>query len=159
MMAVHDEHRADAAARYLARHVPDWNPDERAALAAQVMSMMTDARFAALFAAGSRAEVPIVGRLERPGRAPLEVSGQIDRLIATDANVLIADYKTNQTPPRQLAEVPAAYLRQLALYRAVLAKLYPGRPVRAVLVWTEAPDMMEISAETLDLEIARIISP
>ncbi|MEZ5763202.1 MAG: double-strand break repair helicase AddA [Xanthobacteraceae bacterium] len=157
--ALAPEHRADAAARYLARHVRDWNPDERDALAAQMMSMIADARFAALFAAGSRAEVPIVGRLERPGRTPLEVSGQIDRLIATDAEVLIADYKTNQTPPRHLAEVPAAYLRQLALYRAVLAKLYPARPVRAVLVWTEAPDMMEISAETLDLEMARIISP
>ena len=124
-----------------------------------MLALVAEDKFAAVFAPGSRAEVPIVGRLERPGRAPLEVSGQIDRLIATDANVLIADYKTNQTPPRQLAEVPAAYLRQLALYRAVLAKLYPGRPVRAVLVWTEAPEMMEIPAEILDREMARIISP
>lgn len=152
------EHRADAAARYLLRHVGEWKPDQRDALAAQILSMIAEARFAALFAPGSRAEVAIVGRLERPGRAPLEVSGQIDRLIAADSEVLIADYKTNQTPPQRLADVPAAYLRQLALYRAVLAKLYPARPVRAVLVWTEAPDMMEISADILDREIARIIS-
>jgi ATP-dependent helicase/nuclease subunit A len=54
--------------------------------------------------------------------------------------------------------VPPAYLRQLALYRAVLRKLYPDRPVRAVLVWTDVPDLMEISGEALDAEVARLTS-
>ena len=50
--------------------------------------------------------------------------------------VLIADYKTNRPAPRRPEDAPAAYVAQLALYRAVLAKLYPGRAVRAALVWT-----------------------
>ena len=37
--------------------------------------------------------------------------------------------------------------RQLALYRAVLAQIYPDKTVRAALVWTEVPDLMELSAE------------
>jgi ATP-dependent helicase/nuclease subunit A len=49
-----------------------------------------------------------------------------------------------------VAEAPGAYVRQLALYRAVLRKLYPLLPVRAALLWTETPDMMEISALALD---------
>jgi ATP-dependent helicase/nuclease subunit A len=46
-------------------------------------------------------------------------------------------------------------VRQLALYRAVLQELYPGRPVRAVLVWTDIPDLMELSADALDQAIAQ----
>ena len=53
--------------------------------------------------------------------------------------------------PRLLAAgVALAYRRQLALYRALLAEIYPGRRVRAFLLWTVAPRLMEIDAETLD---------
>ena len=90
-----------------------------------MLALIADPRFAAVFAAGSRAEVSIVGRLERPGRPPVLVSGQIDRLVVTASEVLIVDFKTNHAPPSFAAEAPAGYVRQLALYRAVLRKLYP----------------------------------
>ena len=45
----------------------------------------------------------------------------------------------------------------LALYRAILGKLYPQRPVRAALVWTETAEFMEISAPALDAELAAVI--
>ena len=115
-------------------------------------------RFAPVFAGGSRAEVSIAGRLDRPGRPPALVSGQIDRLVVTPTEVLIVDYKTNQAPPQRPAEAPSAYVRQLALYRAVLRKLYPQLPVRAALLWTEAPDLMEISTLALDTELAFLSS-
>ena len=110
-----------------------------------------------MFASGSRAEVSLVGRLDRPERPPVLVSGQIDRLAVTPAEVLIVDYKTNHAPPASVAEAPAAYIRQLALYRAVLAKLYPQRPIRAALLWTETPEMMEIPTPALDAQLAAII--
>ena len=122
---------------------------ERAAITDQVIALLDDPRFAPLAAAGSRAEAPIVGRVFRGGR-PVVVSGQVDRLAVTPDAVLIADYKTNHPAPRRLDEVPEAYLLQLALYRAVLARLYPDRAVRAVLVWTDGPDFMEIPARFLD---------
>ena len=151
------ERRQDAAARYLARNADGWNEDDRAALTAQVLSLIGELRFAAVFAPGSRAEVSIVGRIDRPGRPPALVSGQIDRLALTPAEVLIVDYKTNHTPPAAIAEAPAAYIRQLALYRAVLARLYPGLPIRAALLWTETPEMMEIPASALNAQLATII--
>jgi ATP-dependent helicase/nuclease subunit A len=116
--------------------------------------VIEEVRFAPVFATGSRAEVSIVGRLPRPGRPPALVSGQIDRLVVTAAEVLIVDFKTNLAPPEAAADAPAAYVRQLALYRAVLRQLYPTRIVRAALLWTEAPELMEISASALDAELA-----
>ncbi|HEU0081429.1 MAG TPA: PD-(D/E)XK nuclease family protein, partial [Bradyrhizobium sp.] len=145
--------RQDVAALYLARNAEDWNEDDRAALAGRVLALLDDARFAAVFAAGSRAEVSIAGRLARPGRPPALVSGQIDRLVVAD-EVLIIDYKTNHAPPRSVAGAPPAYLRQLALYRAVLAKLYPQKPLRAALLWTETPELMEIPPPALDAQLA-----
>ena len=151
------ERRRGAALGHLARNARDWTDGEREALVEGVLSLIEDTRFAALFAPGSRAEVGIVGRLDRPGRPPALVSGQIDRLVVTPSEVLIVDYKTNHAPPRNLAEVPAAYVRQLALYRAVLQKLYPQLPVRAALLWTETLELMEISAPALDTQLAAII--
>ena len=78
--------------------------------------------------------------------------------MVTPSEVLIVDYKTNHAPPRLAAEAPSGYVRQLALYRAVLARLYPQRPVRAALLWTEAPELMEISAPALDAQLAAIIA-
>ncbi len=149
------ERRGKAAADYLARAGSDLAAAERAQLADQVMRLLEDPRFAALYGPGSRAEVPIVGRVQWRGR-PVRVSGQIDRLAITESAVLIADFKTNRPPPRRIEDVPPVYVRQLALYRAVLAKLYPERSVRAALIWTEVPDIMEISAEALDRALAEI---
>jgi ATP-dependent helicase/nuclease subunit A len=148
------ERRRDAALKYLARNADDWLEADREALAAGVLGLIDDPRFGQVFAPGSRAEVSIVGRLERPGRPPALVSGQIDRLVVTPAEVLIVDFKTNHAPPRHLADAPASYVRQLALYRGVLARLYPELPVRAALLWTETPELMEISAPALDAELA-----
>jgi ATP-dependent helicase/nuclease subunit A len=85
------------------------------------------------------------------------VSGLVDRLAVTADSVLIADYKTNRPAPRRLQDVPA-YVSQLALYRAVLAQLYAGRTIRAALIWTDVPDLMELSAAALDDALTRVTS-
>ncbi len=150
--------RREAGLAYLARNADGWSEAERQALAEGTLALIADARFAAVFAAGSRAEVSIVGRLERPGGRPALVSGQIDRLVVTENEVLIVDFKTNHAPPSRPDEAPRGYVRQLALYRAVLGKLYPQLPVRAALLWTETAELMEISAPALEAELASIIS-
>jgi ATP-dependent helicase/nuclease subunit A len=149
--AIAPERRADAARRYLVRDAKDFAAAEHAQLAREVLAVLDDARFAPLFSPASRAEVPIVGRL-----AAGDVSGQVDRLAVTAKTVLIADYKTNRLPPRSLADVPEDYVRQLALYRAVLAALYPGREVRAALIWTEGPNLMEVPPAALDAALSRV---
>jgi ATP-dependent helicase/nuclease subunit A len=147
--AIPPERRAEAARRHLARSATLFSGEERDAMVEQVRIVLEDPRFGDLFGADSRAEVPIVGRVAVGGRA-IAVSGQVDRLAVTVGSVLIADYKTNRPAPRRPDEVPAAYVRQLALYRSVLARIYPDRRDRAALIWTEVPDLMEISAAELD---------
>jgi ATP-dependent helicase/nuclease subunit A len=100
--------------------------------------------FAPIFGPGSQAEVPIVGLVE--GQA---LSGQIDRLVVSDDQVLIVDFKSLRPPPATEAEVAPVYLRQLALYRAALSQIYPGRDIRCALLWTEAPRLMPVSPERL----------
>jgi ATP-dependent helicase/nuclease subunit A len=139
------EWRENAARHYLARNAKKFSAVEQDHLLMKVLALLSDKRFAELFAPGSRAEVPIVGRVN--GR-PL--SGQVDRLVVTPKAVLIGDYKSNNPPPRRFEDVPPGYVTQLALYRAVLAKLYPDRPIRAALIWTETPEIMEIPAARLD---------
>jgi len=148
--------RRDAALNYLARNASGWSEADRSLLADSVLGLIGDQRFAAVFAEGGRAEVAIVGRVALAGRPTALVSGQIDRLVVTSEEVLIVDFKTNQAPPRLAAEAPASYVRQLALYRAILRKLYPQRGVRAALLWTETPELMEISAPALDAELASL---
>jgi ATP-dependent helicase/nuclease subunit A len=150
--------RREAALAYLARNAAGWSEAERQALAESTLALIGDPRFADVFAPGSRAEVSIVGRVERPSGRPALVSGQIDRLVVTESEVLIVDFKTNHSPPADPAEAPRGYVRQLALYRAVLGRLYPQLTVRAALLWTETAEMMEISPPALEAELASIIS-
>jgi ATP-dependent helicase/nuclease subunit A len=42
------------------------------------------------------------------------------------------------------------YAAQLALYRAAVAQLYPGRPVRCFLIHASGPVVLEIDAAELD---------
>ena len=150
--------REATAQNFLARAGAEFSADDRKRFLSQALAIIADSRFAPLFAPGSRAEVSIVGRLARTGGPEILVSGQIDRLVITAQAVLIADYKTNRDPPKSVEAAPPAYVEQLALYRAMLGKIYPDRPIRAALVWTEMPELMEISTAMLDEAIARITS-
>ena len=82
----------------------------------------------------------------------------MDRLVITRDAVLLADYKTNRPAPRRIEEVPDPYVAQLALYRALLEQLYPHKTIRAALVWTDVPDLMEVPATKLDAALARVTS-
>jgi ATP-dependent helicase/nuclease subunit A len=145
--------RAEAARRFLSKPGRKLREAERAEITRQVMAVLDIPNFAPLFSPGSRAELPIVGQVD--GKM---VAGQVDRLAVTPEAVLIADYKTNSRIPRTIREaqeIYPGYIRQLALYREVLRRLYPGRPVRAALVWTEGPILMEIPEESLDSALAK----
>jgi ATP-dependent helicase/nuclease subunit A len=146
------QRRAVAAAAFFAKE-KDVAAVDRDAMIRQVLAILNGARFAALFAPGSRAEVTIAGEVMINGIAKA-VAGQIDRLAVTGSEVLIADYKTNRPAPQRIADVPPGYIRQLALYRAMLQKIYPAKTIRAALVWTEVPELMELSEGDLDTALA-----
>ena len=146
--------RADAARRFLARVKPAIDPAAGEAMMTETSAVLADAAFAPLFAVGSRAEVPIAGRITLTGGKLVAVSGQIDRLAVSATTVLIADFKTDRNPPRHVEGIAPGYRRQLALYRAVLTRLYPRHEIRAAVVFTQAPHLLELPAALLDTSLA-----
>ena len=147
--------RAEAARRYLARISPGVRPEETARIAESVFAILDDPAFAPVFASGSRAEVSIMGTLTLGGKDHA-VSGRVDRLSVSDDRVLIVDYKTNRPPFLNAKSAPDAYKAQLAIYRALLQPLYPGRRIEAALVFTEAPVLVPLDAATLDAALAAL---
>lgn len=164
---------ADGAKRFrrgrlihaLLQRLPDLAPDARraagigwltrqqleapvaAAMVDEALAVIEHADFAAAFGPMSRAEAPIIGRA--PGFHGI-VRGVVDRLAVTPQAVLVIDFKTDRPAPAAISDVGEAYLVQLAAYRAVLAGAFPGRSVRAALIWTQAPRLMPIDDDVLE---------
>jgi ATP-dependent helicase/nuclease subunit A len=143
------ETRREAARRYLSLSVHGIDEAAQREIEQAVFKVLDDPLLAQVFSPGSRAEVPVAGRIEFRGR-PLLVGGQIDRLCIEEDRVTIVDYKTNRPPPADAAAVAPAYIAQMAAYRALLAKIYPDRVIRCALLWTESAHFMLLPEEMLE---------
>ena len=136
--------RDAAASRFLARPVHGLSTEEQEAIRRETLAVLDHPEFAALFGAESQPEVPIVGLFGAQA-----LSGQVDRIVVRDDEVLVVDYKTLRPPPARASDVPPAYLAQLAVYAKALGAIFPDRPVRAALLWTDGPRLMPISPAIL----------
>lgn len=149
------EKRISLATEYLSKTCPDWHESQRSAVLEKVLAIFSDNRFKALFEGEARAEVSLAGRLDVASGSML-VTGQVDRLIVAPEHVTILDYKTNLAVPQALAEVPEEYLTQLALYRDLVSRIYPEKALFSALLWTQAPDLMQIPDEMLDHALDKV---
>ncbi len=149
---VDESEREKRALAYLKRE--GIEAAEAKEIVAECFGVLRDPEFALLFTSQSRAEVAVMALLPEFGN--LRVSGQIDRLAVTDDAVLIVDFKTNRPPPSSPEQTPAIYLAQMALYRAALARIFPGKQIECALIWTDGPRLMKLPASLLDAELARI---
>jgi ATP-dependent helicase/nuclease subunit A len=140
--------RRAAAARLLARE-RDLSDAQASEMIEAAFGVLEDARFAEVFGPGSRAEIALTGGA--PGLASgVVINGRIDRLVVTPDRVLVVDYKTNRPAPDRIEDADPAYVAQMATYVAVLARLYPDRPVEAALVWTDGPKLMPVPQGLMD---------
>ena len=138
------DERAGAAHLFL-DGVRELRPRQKDDIIGAVLGVLDDPELAAVFGPGSRAEVPVTGRL-KDGR---RVEGRVDRLLLCDDEIMIVDFKTDRPPPRNPDSVDEAYLVQMAAYAEVLGAAFPGRIIRCALLWTDGPDLMELRTETL----------
>ncbi|MGE0120606.1 MAG: double-strand break repair helicase AddA [Dongiaceae bacterium] len=143
------ERRPETCRRFLARPVHDLDAAAQAEIARETLRILDDPVFAPLFGPGSRAEVRVVGEIAG-ARGTAVLSGQVDRLVVTAAEVLVLDYKTNRPPPATEDEVPEIYLRQMSAYRAALRRIYADRRISCALLWTDGPRLMPLSSWLLD---------
>ena len=147
------DRRATAARTYLeARRttIPETMHDD---LVAEALGVIAHPDLAALFGPAARAEVAVVGRLVQGDGTSRDVRGAVDRLVVLPERVIVADFKTGAPE----AEPPRAYVEQLALYRRVLATLWPDRPLTMWLVWTRGPVVVELDPAILDATVAAIL--
>ena len=144
--------RAAAATRFLAQKAQDFSAQERAVMVREIIAILTEKDFAPVFGPDSQAEVRLFGTL--PGLAPL--SGQIDRLVIAEDKILVIDYKTNRPPPQTPEDVSPLYLRQMAVYQALLAEAFPGRAIFCALLWTDGPHLMKLPQFLLDQAMREI---
>ncbi len=138
------ERRREAALRdFSAQGVAEEHAEK---LIEAALGVLDDKRLAPLFGESSVAEARIAARLEKPGGGFVEIVGAIDRMAETEEGLWLADYKTGAPRP----ERRKTHVAQLALYRAGLAQLYPGRQARCFLIHSHGPAVEEIPADELD---------
>ena len=113
----------------------------RAEIIRETLHVLNDSAFAPVFGDGSMAEVPLTGMIKNN-----VVSAQIDRMVVTEDEIFIVDFKTNRPSPSDVKDVPAIYKKQLQSYAEIMAKIYPDKNIRTALLWTDRADLMEISA-------------
>jgi ATP-dependent helicase/nuclease subunit A len=143
--------RESHAMAWLERHFSDWDMAARRGAVEEALQIIGDPRFTPLFASGSRAEAGIAGDVTIGGRE-ITVSGQIDRLAIHENEIVLADYKTN----RLVSEAAESHRLQLALYRALLRRIYPEKQVRCMLIWTRDGSVTEFEESELDAALAEI---
>jgi len=144
------DHRQRAARRFLAARGGFLDEDRREALAQSALAILADPRLAPLFGPDSTPEVDIVATLENGA----VVSGRIDRLAETATEALIAEFKTGR--PR--AKLEDAHVRQLALYRAAIAPLFPGKRLRCFLIYTQNASVLEADESALAHALQRALA-
>lgn len=132
--------REQAARHFVARPAHELPAALQEDIVRETLAILSHPAYAPLFGPDSLAEVPLTGFVN--GRL---VSAQIDRLLVTDRAIWIVDYKTNRPPPTEEKDVPAIYRDQLTSYRDIVANIYPGRPIRCFLLWTDGPLLMPLT--------------
>uniref|UniRef100_UPI0012E2317C UvrD-helicase domain-containing protein n=1 Tax=Sandarakinorhabdus oryzae TaxID=2675220 RepID=UPI0012E2317C len=133
--------RREVALRWCALNVPDLDATE---LVTTVLAVLDDPAFAAVFAPDALTEAPLAAVV---GEAV--IAGSIDRLLVSDTEVLAVDFKTGSRVPAGLDAVPPAHLAQMGAYAAALARVFPGRTVRAGLLYTAGPRLIELPQDVL----------
>ncbi len=143
--------RQSAAQNWLQRQASDLDSAIRTEMADSAVAVLNDPQFAEIFAPGSLAEVPLAATI-----GGIVVAGTADRLMVTQSDVTVVDFKTTRRPPRTLGDVPQATVRQMAAYTAALEVIYPGRTIRALVLYTQTPQIIELPPAALKAQKDRL---
>lgn len=139
---VKSDNKAQIIKDFLQKDAYGLNEYEAERIQKEVLTLLENEKFAAVFGEASKAEVPIMGVVD--GRI---ISAQIDRLVVEKDRVLIVDFKTNRPAAESVDEVPVVYIKQLRAYRDLLTKIYMGKKIETAILWTDTATLMEINLE------------
>ena len=125
---------------FLAKNAPDISKNQQKRICEEVLTLINNPQFAPLFSADSKVEVPIIGEVD--GKI---ISGQVDRLVVLNDEVMVVDYKTNRPAATTIKDVASSYIKQLNAYRVLLAKVYPNKKISTYILWTDTAHLMKIA--------------
>jgi len=143
--SIDHQDRAEFGHNYLKNQAQDLDNSIHNSILDEVLNIINSDQFAPFFAKDSMAEVSLSGTIKNKNGVEQFVNGQIDRLAIYDGTVWIVDYKSNRPSPRDVADIPQQYHRQLSIYKSLIEQIYPNHPVRCALLWTDGPHMMEVA--------------
>jgi ATP-dependent helicase/nuclease subunit A len=145
--------RTRAGLAYLRSRAPGLAEPALRGILHAVMRLIEDPALGPVFAEGALAEVNLSGRVS-VGGVERPVTGRVDRLAVGDDIVTLADFKTGR-PPADGSPTPDAEATQLALYAKLLTRIYPGRRIVPMLVWTSGPAIRTLSEGDIDAALDR----
>ncbi len=154
------------AIHLLLEHLPGHAPELWPAMAArlvgderseetleEVRPSLISPELADLFGAEGLSEVELSAH---PGGQAM--NGIVDRLIVTADRVLAVDYKSNRLVPETAQAVPEGVLRQLGLYAAALAEIFPDRAIETAILWTRTATLMPVPAALSKAALLRALT-
>ncbi|WP_284125192.1 double-strand break repair helicase AddA [Parerythrobacter aestuarii] len=136
--------RSICARAWLQRQAAELSDPERDEILSSALTVIEDSEFAALFSEEALAEVPLAAIVG--GQV---IAGSADRLLITADEVTVIDFKTARRPPATLDAVSEPVIKQMAAYVAALEVIYPGRRVRAGVLYTHTPQLFVLPEATL----------
>jgi ATP-dependent helicase/nuclease subunit A len=135
------EQRESAALRWLKTS----GASDPQALARDALAVIENPAFAAIFAPDALAEAPLAGVVDT-----LVISGTVDRLLVSETEVLVVDFKTGRRVPSRIENAPTSHLRQMSAYVALLRSIFPGKTVKAGLLYTHEARMLQLPDALLE---------
>ncbi|MCA0406115.1 MAG: PD-(D/E)XK nuclease family protein, partial [Proteobacteria bacterium] len=143
----------DVGLRLLPLIAPELESEAREAFLSPVLELLASQIGQRYFAPTSRAEVAVSGDVTLPDGRVVPVLGRIDRLSITPEAIEILDLKTGR--PHAGAD-NHGIVTQMALYRALLGGLYPGRTLRCHILWLEGGRIETLPEAVLDQALIRL---
>ena len=139
---------AAAAEAFLAQRGAQLSAEVRKSIVAETLAVLQRPGVRAAVrarAAAPRCRSPPRCRIRKGAGPALRLTGKIDRLVMTARQRLIVDYKTNRPPPGRSG---AGCRRPICCSSPPIAlavqRIFPGMQVRAAILWTDGPRIMEI---------------
>ncbi len=134
------DNRHKAALGWLERSAGVADETLRREIADTACAVLSDPSFAPLFGPGSLGEAPLAAALP-DGRV---IAGTVDRLLVEEGRVSVIDYKTGRVPESDSA-IPPSHRAQMLAYTEALQVIFPGRKIRAALLYTGGPRLFELT--------------
>ena len=110
-----------------------------------ILALFESPEFTILFSPDSLAEVPVSGIVDQR-----IINAKIDRLAFFKDEIHIVDYKSGHLISQNSQKTPTAYIHQMSAYKALIKKIYPDKNIRCFLLWTEIPELHEITSAVFD---------